>query len=259
MLYEMLTGRPPYAGISQEDVLQRIAKGPPPKIVSLNPLAARPLVQIAETAMARSLSQRYAEMGDVLEDVQRARNDEPLANSVRLSEKRWKRPAVIVALVSLVMALCFWGNPLEKPGQSAGVVFSAPYSTADYRYPISGEDFITIPALQIEVPVPDGGRDVHLRLEPAAMDAAVVLENATDRLYSKGQATIRLERLLPGQSDPVWSKDYFLGRMSRGRAYPIFRWEDEKVPAGLHTYRIRSRASSSALWMKNMRLAAEFE
>ncbi|MBM3882198.1 MAG: serine/threonine protein kinase [Verrucomicrobia bacterium] len=72
VLYEMLTGRPPYLGQHWDEVLKRIAQGPPPAIVLVNQRADRRLAAIAEGAMARELRDRYAHASYLLEDLQRA-------------------------------------------------------------------------------------------------------------------------------------------------------------------------------------------
>jgi serine/threonine protein kinase/sugar lactone lactonase YvrE len=73
LLYEMLTGRPPYQGRSTKEILNKIIAGPPPPIISLNPNADRGLVAVAEKAMARELRDRYADMRDILKDLQQIR------------------------------------------------------------------------------------------------------------------------------------------------------------------------------------------
>ena len=70
LLYEMLTGEPPYKGQSTKEILNKIIAGPPKPIASLNPAADRRLVAVAEHAMARELRDRYADMRDVLKDLQ---------------------------------------------------------------------------------------------------------------------------------------------------------------------------------------------
>ena len=70
LLYEMLTGQPPYKGCGTKEILAQIIAGPPRPITSLNLAADRGLVAIAEKAMARELRNRYADMRDVLSDLQ---------------------------------------------------------------------------------------------------------------------------------------------------------------------------------------------
>jgi sugar lactone lactonase YvrE len=79
LLYEMLTGRPPYEGRGAKEILDHIIAGPPKPISSLNPNADRGLVAVAEGCMARELRDRYADMRDVLKDLQRIKeNQQPM-------------------------------------------------------------------------------------------------------------------------------------------------------------------------------------
>ncbi|MGA9453743.1 MAG: protein kinase [Verrucomicrobiia bacterium] len=71
LLYEMLTGHPPYKGRGTKEILDQIIAGPPRPITSLNPDADRGLVAVAEGCLARELRDRYADMRDVLKDLQR--------------------------------------------------------------------------------------------------------------------------------------------------------------------------------------------
>ena len=79
LLYEMLTGHPPYKGRGTKEILDQILAGPPKPIPSLNPAADRGLVAVAEGCMARELRDRYADMRDVLKDLQRIKeNKQPI-------------------------------------------------------------------------------------------------------------------------------------------------------------------------------------
>jgi len=71
LLYEMLTGEPPYAGRSLQEIRRQILAGPPKPIQERNPAADAGLLAVAEGAMARALRDRYADMGDVLADLRR--------------------------------------------------------------------------------------------------------------------------------------------------------------------------------------------
>ncbi len=79
LLYEMLTGHPPYKGRGTKEILDQIIAGPPKPITGLNPNADRGLVAVAEGCMARELRDRYADMRDVLKDLQRIKeNKQPV-------------------------------------------------------------------------------------------------------------------------------------------------------------------------------------
>jgi serine/threonine protein kinase/sugar lactone lactonase YvrE len=71
LLYEMLTGEPPYAGRNLQDIRDQILAAPPKPIRERNPRADEGLRLVAEGAMARALRDRYADMTDVLADLER--------------------------------------------------------------------------------------------------------------------------------------------------------------------------------------------
>ena len=71
LLYEMLTGEPPYAGRTLQEIRRQILAGPPKPIQERNPAADAGLRAVAEDAMARELRDRYADMSDVLADLRR--------------------------------------------------------------------------------------------------------------------------------------------------------------------------------------------
>jgi len=87
LLYEMLTGHPPYKGRGTKEILDQIIAGPPKPVTSLNPHADRGLVAVAEGCMARELRDRYADMRDVLKDLQRIKE-----NKQPKGQQRIRRP-----------------------------------------------------------------------------------------------------------------------------------------------------------------------
>ncbi len=74
LLYEMLTGDPPYKGRTTKEIREQILAKAPPAILELSPKADRGLVTIAEAATARELRDRYADIGDVLADLNRVKD-----------------------------------------------------------------------------------------------------------------------------------------------------------------------------------------
>ena len=120
VLYEMLTGVPPYRGRSREEVLEQIAAGPPRPILSLNPKASVGLVRIAEWAMARDLRDRYAHIGHVREDLELVGRGEEPKGPHGVSERGllWvlKQPKVfavvaVVLLAGVVLGLTWLMRP----------------------------------------------------------------------------------------------------------------------------------------------------
>ncbi|MFH0982415.1 MAG: SUMF1/EgtB/PvdO family nonheme iron enzyme [Planctomycetota bacterium] len=69
VLYEMLTGEPPYTGQTREAILNAILAGPPTPVRTRNPKAPAGLAAVCEGCMARELRDRYATMDDVVRDL----------------------------------------------------------------------------------------------------------------------------------------------------------------------------------------------
>ena len=127
LLYEMLTGRPPYEGRGTKEILDQILAGPPKPITSLNPAADRGLVAVAERALARELRDRYAEMRDALNDLQRIKSGKTPA-AQRTAARSWRTSIIITSLAGvLVMAGLGW---MFWPKNSAPVKPSPPQEIA---------------------------------------------------------------------------------------------------------------------------------
>jgi serine/threonine protein kinase len=115
VLYEMLTGHPPYQGRNTKEILDQILAGPPKSITSLYPGADRGLVAVAEKAMARELRDRYADMRDALKDLQSIKEGNPPAGAGRKAS-----PILTCILITLCLAGIaglgwkFWPKHSEK-------------------------------------------------------------------------------------------------------------------------------------------------
>ncbi len=69
MLYHLLTGARPYDERRNRDVLERVRHDAPVPVLARRPRASRELAAIAEKAMARDPSDRYADMGGMGRDL----------------------------------------------------------------------------------------------------------------------------------------------------------------------------------------------
>jgi serine/threonine protein kinase/WD40 repeat protein len=104
MLYELLTGQRPYSGRTPEDVLAQIRESPPPPIREITPNADPGLSAIAEGAMARELRDRYAEMADIVRDLERVADGRtPLGPHA--DKKTTGRRGVFVAAAALLLVI----------------------------------------------------------------------------------------------------------------------------------------------------------
>ena len=120
VLYEMLTGEPPYAGRTTKDVRAQILKGPPKPIKSRNPQADAALVTVAEGAMARELRDRYADMSDVLADLERINDGRKPLGPRGLARRVRKIPASVWIPAAIILVAV--ASRLAWPGSSPSPV-----------------------------------------------------------------------------------------------------------------------------------------
>ena len=105
MLYELLTGQAPYQSRTTQEILKCILTGPPKPISELNPKACSGLTKVAEGAMARELRDRYAQMADVVTDLQRVeKGNQPHGPQSRYFLKSQIAFRRVAALVGFVLA-----------------------------------------------------------------------------------------------------------------------------------------------------------
>lgn len=112
LLYEMLTGCLPYDGDTPQELIRKIIEAPPTPILTRNPNADTKLAKIAESAMARELRERYAEMGDVVQDLTDEkdphRRDHPRETNRRSGfvSRNWRR--IAWGVFALLVAVGLW-------------------------------------------------------------------------------------------------------------------------------------------------------
>ena len=78
ILYELLCGRPPYAGLSDEQILDAIRAGHPQLPIERDPRVPEPLQAIALTAMEADSERRYASALDMASDLRRFLEGRPV-------------------------------------------------------------------------------------------------------------------------------------------------------------------------------------
>lgn len=79
ILFEVLSGGPPYSGPNVMATLQRIAAGPDPVLHRNNPRVPKALALICQTCLARDPGARYRTALEVAEDLERFVRNEPLS------------------------------------------------------------------------------------------------------------------------------------------------------------------------------------
>jgi tetratricopeptide (TPR) repeat protein len=121
ILYELLTGRPPFKGASAQETMEQVCTQEPVPVRELQPNVPRDLETICLKGLRKDSRQRYASAQALADDLQRWLDGRPiLARPVPSWERAWKwvrrRPAlaglaaaVLFALVCLATGGWFFG------------------------------------------------------------------------------------------------------------------------------------------------------
>jgi tRNA A-37 threonylcarbamoyl transferase component Bud32 len=119
ILYELLTGRPPFCGSSPMEILQQLAVSEPISVPRLAPHTPRDLATICDKCLNIEVSRRYASAAELQADLQRYLARVPVrARPAGNVERTWRwcrrNPSWAIALGSVailfigIAALSFW-------------------------------------------------------------------------------------------------------------------------------------------------------
>src|SRR5262249_48904263 len=108
ILYELLTGRPPFRGASMLETLEQVRKQEALPPSQLQPKTRRDLDTICVKCLHKVPAKRYVSAGELAEDLRRFLGGEPIkARPVRRAERlyRWARRNPAVAALWLVLVV----------------------------------------------------------------------------------------------------------------------------------------------------------
>ena len=119
VLYELLTGRPPFASGNFVETLDQVRKTPPTAPRKLNPSIPSALETTCLQCLSKNPADRYSTAGDLLKDLQSFINGSKiaarrptllkgLANAVRGENDRSQSIALKVAKIAFVSLVLFW-------------------------------------------------------------------------------------------------------------------------------------------------------
>jgi serine/threonine protein kinase/Flp pilus assembly protein TadD len=125
ILFDLLTGRPPFLGDNVLSVIQQAAEKPAPKLRSLAPALDRDLEIICARCLEREPNARYCSAGDLAEDLERWLADRPIIArpvSVPVRVCRWSRRnpaaagmAVLLLAFGTAIGMMTWKSESLRP------------------------------------------------------------------------------------------------------------------------------------------------
>ncbi len=116
VLFEILTGRPPFQGRNLMQMLMMVAKEPPPKVRSLEPKVPPELAAVVEKALTREKRNRYRSATELLNDVEAWRTGGRVSvfkYTAAQSVARWVRKNRYVVLTAALVLLAVVGGAVR--------------------------------------------------------------------------------------------------------------------------------------------------
>jgi serine/threonine-protein kinase len=127
ILYELLTGRPPFIADNPLDILLDVLSGDPPLPRRINPKIPRPLELICLKCLQKSPVDRYRTAAELADDLDRfARGEPPMVRPPNVAQRFWswtrRQPALASRLIGLGL---FWAVDISNYCLGIGGVTTA--------------------------------------------------------------------------------------------------------------------------------------
>jgi WD40 repeat protein len=186
VLYELLSGKPPYLAKSLPALLRQIVETQPEPLAAMSPAPPRDLIDICTRAMEKEPRHRYATAGEFADDLRRFLAGKPtVARPLNRAEATWRwcrrHPAIAVLAGSVIALLAALG--ISSSVAAYRIKYAHENAELHWR-----EDLLS-QAASVRLARPPGFRDQALELVRAAGSPK---ESAEFRLKRRSQAMCAL-------------------------------------------------------------------
>src|SRR2546423_1732958 len=230
ILFDLLTGRPPFLGEHALAVIQQASEKPAPKLRSIAPALDRDLETICAKCLEREPAARYRSAGDLAVDLERwLQGRSILARPVLLPVRTWRwskrNPklaiATIVAMASAITAISLFFSqrvPLRPalPGKSIAVLPFENLSDKENIYFTQGiqdeilTDLATIADLKVisrtSVMQYEPGSSRDARAIGQALGVNYLVEGSVQR--ASGKVRVNAQLINARNDAHVWARTY---------------------------------------------------
>src|SRR5262245_41242853 len=155
VLYEMLTGQPPFRAETTVETLRQVCEREPTRVRVLNPAVDRDLETICLKCLSKDPQRRYGSAELLADDLERWRNGEPItARPVNATEKFWswcrRKPALAATFLALnVVGVAGLGGILWQWRRAeANADAAQQHATSEATHRLRAEEAVTTLELQ---------------------------------------------------------------------------------------------------------------
>lgn len=209
VMYEMLTGKMPFAADSEAQLIEQIVGQEPPPITQLNPAAPPPLAAVAEKCLAKERQRRFLSAQQLLADLRALRRDSgELAANASQPLRRARAKKAVDSLAIL---------PFENTG-----------GNSDGEYLSDGITESIINQLSQLAKLKVMARSTVFRYKGRAVDAQTVGSELgvravlTGRVMQRGDTlVIKTELVDTGDGSQIWGEQF------NRKIFDIFAVEEE--------------------------------
>jgi TolB-like protein/Tfp pilus assembly protein PilF/predicted Ser/Thr protein kinase len=229
ILFDLLTGRPPFLGEHALKVIQQASEKPAPKLRTLMPGLNRDLETICAKCLEREPSARYRSAGALAEDLERWLEGQPIAArplSLAAQIWRWTRRnpvitgiAALLITLGLVAGVMMWKGGAPNPPATTGIAVM-PFES------LSGdkEDAVFADGVQDDILTKLASiRDLrvishtsvmkyrgkrNIREIGNALRVSHILEGSVSREYGSGRFHLRARLIDASTGALIWSEEF---------------------------------------------------